>query len=327
MDDAAAEELAEIRRAIALSLEEQRIADGSSKKGKAASAPREVIDIPSSSDEDDDRVGEAARKPALNKNHSKRALNLATSSNIAHVDDSDTDTGSPRSDKGDQRVHRPLKRKRERSQDEGIAAVMAMSSAPAASSVSKTIAFVELGKAAASNTSHNMAATTASATTQNGLAGLDRAAMERERLARMAAREKVNGASTALAGDARTATKLPAASNPTSDRLARIATLSSLAESRGQTRSSASQANSHASSSSSGPLYTEASSSSSSSNGPPRFGSMATLPGNQASEKLSKKRYKRGVLKPTASAHHTGYDCFRFQDIIGDVSGPRRAET
>ena len=124
--------------------------------------------------------------------------------------------------------------------------------------------------------------------------GNSRAEMERERLARQEARQ-----ATGLTN----ANPVATSSNPTTARLARIATLSSLAPKSGTIIESSSA------------IQTSSTNHTPYTTGKAKFGSLATL------DSASKDRkFWTGVLRPTASNRHSGYEWFTFKDVLGDVS-------
>ena len=133
-------------------------------------------------------------------------------------------------------------------------------------------------------------AAVASASSMPGIPS--RAEMEKERLARQAARQALSGDS----GDA--SSRRPVDVKPVATTLSRISTLSALAESRGD--------------GSVAPSSTSNSKSQGAING---FASMAAT--QEAAGKS--RRFWDGKLLPTSSRHHSGYDCLTFKDVIGDT--------
>jgi len=166
------------------------------------------------------------------------------------------------------------------------------------------------------------AATSSSSTT---FAGIDRAALERERLARQAAREAANSSASSSASlpttSASTSSNTSIASqalandNPMAERKARFATLASLAEKHGDTPSSSSttkgkerQRDDAAPTSTSNDY-----------NNNSRYG---TLEGSKKRENDRNRKFWKGIVRPTASSRHSGYECFSFADVLGNVSLP-----
>lgn len=119
-----------------------------------------------------------------------------------------------------------------------------------------------------------------------------RAEMEKERLARQAARQALSGDS----GDASSRRQIEV--KPVATTLSRISTLSALAESRGDGVAA--------------PASTSISNTGGAING---FASMAAR--QEATGKA--RRFWEGKLLPTSSRHHSGYDCLTFKDVIGDT--------
>ncbi|CAD6565006.1 MAG: hypothetical protein CYPHOPRED_005016 [Cyphobasidiales sp. Tagirdzhanova-0007] len=129
---------------------------------------------------------------------------------------------------------------------------------------------------------------------QSSFGKYTRAEMERDRLARQAARQasisSFSSAPSAPSGMLR-GNPVASSSNPTKDRLNRIATLASLAPSPSKTSSSLDSATVKTNS---GPLFM------------PEHASQAM-------------HFWNGIIRPTASYRHSGYECFTFKDVIGDT--------
>jgi len=152
------------------------------------------------------------------------------------------------------------------------------------------------------------------------IGGIDRAELERQRLARVAARQatqqadgkatsSVTGSTIPHQTSASVSSSHQKSSTSTSSGGSRVATLSSLND------GSESTAPSLAPFSPSNPApATSHSSSSASDKGKSKFGTLSSLAvrGKQA-------KYWQGIVRPTSSRHHSGYECFSFKDMVGDV--------
>jgi hypothetical protein len=149
------------------------------------------------------------------------------------------------------------------------------------------------------------------------LGGIDRAALERERLARQSAREAANpsGSSssfpTTSSSSNTTLSSQAITDNPTAERKARFATLASLAEKEGDSpNSSAAKGKERQIGEEGGGASSSNTSGSSSS----RFGSLETL-----KKRDKDRKFWNGIVRPTASSRHSGYECFTFADVLGNV--------
>ena len=142
--------------------------------------------------------------------------------------------------------------------------------------------------------------------TQAPLANESRVQLERERLARQAARAAATNAtagtpqaSSTTAGVARTSAAVSVnTSKP------RFATFSSLSKADEEEQSGVGQGG--------GSTATANGSGS-------RFGSMSTL-----AKGTKEARYWDGLCRPTSSRVHSGYECFSFADVLGPVSAKIR---
>lgn len=140
---------------------------------------------------------------------------------------------------------------------------------------------------------------------------ISRAEMEKERLARIAARERAGGGDTSTTEGSSTDTRKPvpsyapyassslSSSSTSSRRTSNITTLASLG--RTSEEDDTSVPPSHASSSSRG------------------IASLASL-----ASQNSQRRYWQGICRPTASIRHPGTEGFAFKDVVGDVSRERQ---
>ena len=124
--------------------------------------------------------------------------------------------------------------------------------------------------------------------------------MEKERLARVAARQAAQQADGRDPSSVTGAVAGPSNNKPTgSSSSVRVATLSTIRASD-ETAPSLPQTQSNASSKSSGTS---------------KIGTLSSL-----AEKNKNTMYWNGIVRPTASKLHSGYECFTFADVVGNVS-------
>lgn len=120
--------------------------------------------------------------------------------------------------------------------------------------------------------------------------------MEKQRLARVAARQAQQQANDSSTGvGAPTSSRLPGISARPSQ--GRVATLSMLTETDEQT-----------------PILPQTRGKEDSAS-VSKFGTLAGL-----TKRNESVRYWKGIVRPTSSSSHAGYECFTFKDVVGDVS-------
>jgi hypothetical protein len=148
------------------------------------------------------------------------------------------------------------------------------------------------------------------------LGGVDRAELERQRLARVAARQaaqqadgKVTSSVTCStlhhqASSSSSSSNKPSVSTSSGSRVATLSSLNSGSDSTTPTLPSTS-------------TDSVVSGSRNSDKGKSRFGTLSSL-----AEKGKNAKYWQGIVRPTSSRHHSGYECFTFKDMIGDVGLP-----
>lgn len=132
------------------------------------------------------------------------------------------------------------------------------------------------------------------------LGGASRAEMEKERLARVAARQAAQQADGRDPSSVTGAVAGPSNNKPTgSSSSVRVATLSTIRASD-ETAPSLPQTQGNANSKPPGAS---------------KFGTLSSI-----AEKNKNTMYWNGIVRPTASRLHSGYECFTFADVVGNVS-------